>query len=420
MQVSHMAENLIGSEIIKLAGEINQLIAEGKDINNFTIGDFDPKLFPIPQELTQAIINAYLQGETNYPAANGVAPLRKALAAYIANKQGLNYTADEFLVAGGARPLIYAIYKTLLDPGDEVIFPVPSWNNNHYCHLMNAKGIVVQTAPENKFMPTLADLQPHFSTAVLLALCSPLNPTGTVFSKENLYAICEAVLIENQLRLAQNRKPLYIMFDQIYWALTFGNTKHHDPVSLIPQLRPFVIYVDGLSKAFAATGVRVGWSFGPPNIINKMKSILSHIGAWAPKAEQVAVANYLHQHTAVDAYIEQIKASVADRLFGFYQGFEQLRQEGLPVCAIAPEGAIYLTVQFDLVGKITPHNETLDNMKAVAAYLLHQAQLAIVPFSAFGDSPNSTWFRLSVGTCGVHEVSQVMQRVKAALENLRN
>lgn len=131
-QVSQMAENLIGSEIIKLAGQITKRIKAGEKIYNFTIGDFDPHVFPIPEELEAEIIQAYRNKETNYPMANGIERLRDSVQRFISKYQGLDYAMDDYLIAGGGRPLIYAVYQTVLDPGDKVIYPVPSWNNNHY------------------------------------------------------------------------------------------------------------------------------------------------------------------------------------------------------------------------------------------------------------------------------------------------
>src|SRR4051812_41639413 len=125
-KVSEMAEHLIGSEIIKLANEINEKIKKGEKIYNLTIGDFDPKIFPIPAGLLDEIIKAYKEGQTNYPVANGMPELRKAVSSFIKTVQGLDYAADEVLISAGARPVIYSIYKTLIDPGDRVIFPSPS------------------------------------------------------------------------------------------------------------------------------------------------------------------------------------------------------------------------------------------------------------------------------------------------------
>ncbi len=418
MRVSQMAESLIGSEIIKLAGEINEKIRQGEKIYNFTIGDFNPNIFPIPQELTEAIIEAYRQGHTNYPAGNGMAELRKAVARFLQRLQGLSYDSEEILITGGARPLIFALYHTLLDPNDKVIFPVPSWNNNHYCHLSQAQQLLVETTAETNFMPSAALLAPYIKEATLLALCSPLNPTGTVFTREGLLEICDLVLAENKERTASGRKPLFIMYDQIYWTLTHGSTQHFDPVSLCPELRPYTVFIDGLSKAFAATGVRIGWAFGPRYIIDKMKSINSHIGAWAAKAEQVATAIYLEQDTAVDTYLKDICRALEARLRAIYEGLKSLNLRGYKVDAIEPQAAIYLTVCFDLKGQKTANGKTLQSTADVTSYLLDEAKLAIVPFYAFDASTDSPWYRLSVGTCPLEEIPTMLAKLEQALVKL--
>ncbi len=415
--VSEMAESLIGSEIIKLAAEINEKIRQGERIYNYTIGDFDPKVFPIPNELNSAIIKAYEDHHTNYPAANGMADLRLSVAEFLKTKQGLTFSPDEILISGGARPLIYATYITLLNPGDSVIFPVPSWNNNHYCHLSRVNPIFVETKAENNFMPSADDLRPHIKEATMIALCSPLNPTGTVFNENQLADICDMILEENKRR-GPNSKPLYLMYDQIYWVLTFGATKHFDPVSLRPAMREYTIYIDGISKSLAATGVRVGWSFGPKPIIDKMRAILSHVGAWAPKAEQVAVAEYLKDEKSVDQFLHQFKNQINERLQGFYHGFIELKKAGYAVDAIAPQAAIYLTINFNLKGKKTSDGRTLSNQKDITQYILDEAKLAVVPFSAFGSTDNSPWYRLSIGTCKMDEIPEVFNNLKKALSKL--
>lgn len=419
LRVSHMAETLIASEIIKLAGEINEKIRRGEKIHNLTIGDFDPKIFPIPKELEEEIVKAYREHATNYPPADGLLETRQAVSRFLSERQGLEYNpANEILIGAGARPLIYATYQTLVQPGDTVIFPVPSWNNNHYSHLSHAKKIEILATPENNFMPVADDIRPHVKNASLISLCSPLNPTGTVFKRSQLEDICTLVLEENQRR-GENEKPLYLMYDQIYWVLTFGNTHHYDPVSLIPEMRNYTLYIDGLSKSFAATGVRVGWSFGPSYVIGKMKSILSHLGAWAPKAEQVAAAKYISNSRQVDAYLSNFKGEVSRRLDGFYRGFMELKSEGFNVNAIPPQAAIYLTVQFELHGMKKEDGSVLATTKDITKYILEEARVAIVPFYAFGDSDNSSWYRLSVGTCKIDEVSGVISSLRNALAKLR-
>ena len=416
-KVSEMAENLVGSEIIKLAGEVKAKMAAGEKIYNLTIGDFNPSIFPIPTELKAEIIKAYENNETNYPAANGIQPLREAVSRFLHTREGLEYNADEILISGGARPLIYAAYQTILDPEDTVVFPVPSWNNNHYAHLTRANSIILETTEENNFMPTAADLKPHIGEANLIAVCSPLNPTGTTFSEKDLEEICDLILEENKKR-GDTRKPVYLLFDQIYWTLTHGETRHFDPVSLRTKMKDYTIYIDGISKSFAATGVRVGWAFGPIKLMNKMRAILSHIGAWSPKAEQVASANYLDNDDAIDEYLFSFKNDINHRLTEFYKGMISLKDAGHQVDAIPPQAAIYLTVKFDLVGKKTANGTTLATTADVTKYLLEEAKLAIVPFYAFGASTSSPWYRLSVGTSVAEEIDELFEKLQNALTNL--
>jgi aspartate aminotransferase len=417
MKVSKIAENIIGSEIIKLAGEVNEKIKQGEKIYNLTIGDFNPEEFPIPTELKQHIINEYSANQTNYPPADGMLELRKSICNLLKERGELDYKPDEILIAGGARPIIYCIFKALVDPDDTVIFAVPSWNNNHYSYLNNAKSIIIEASPEENFMPSAKNIKPYISNASFIALCSPQNPTGTVFTKEGLEEICDMILDENKKRLP-SQKPVYLMYDQIYWALTFGNTKHYNPVSLRPDMKNYTVFVDGISKSLAATGVRVGWSMGPKFIIDKMKAILTHVGAWAPKAEQVATANYLSDLPTYDKFIELQKTKISARLNGFYKGFLELKTAGFKVDAITPQAAIYLTVQFNLHGKKTTEGKILESTADITKYLLDEAKLAIVPFSAFGASGNSSWYRLSVGTCKLSDVEGAINNVKNALSKL--
>lgn len=416
LQLSKMAEGLVGSEIIKLAGNVKTLQQEGHKVHNLTIGDFDPKVFPIPEELKEEIKTAYDNAETNYPAANGMLELREAISAFVSDNGGPKYDPAHIQVSSGARPLIHAVYQVALDPGEKVIFPVPSWNNNHYSHLAHADQAPVLTRAEHDFMPTASDLAPLISNAGLVSICSPLNPTGTMLSKNDLSDICDLILQENEKR-AGERKPVYLLYDQIYWTLTFG-TEHSDPVSVRPEMRAYTILIDGMSKGFAATGVRVGWAMGPEHFINKMRAVLGHIGAWAPKPEQMATARYLNNKEAVSSYLDRMRMRISERLDGFYNGFMELKKAGHSVDAIAPQAAIYLTVRFELIGKHTAEGNLLENTEDITAYLLNNAGVALVPFYAFGAPKSSTWYRLSVGTVPDGNVPEVLNDLRRALEEL--
>jgi aspartate aminotransferase len=183
-------------------------------------------------------------------------------------------------------------------------------------------------------------------------------------------------------------------------------------------MRKYTIFIDGISKSLAATGVRVGWATGPRNVIDKMKAILSHVGAWAPKAEQVAVAEFLKDKKAVNEYLVDFKHEIDERLQGFYKGFIQLKNEGFSVDAIAPQAAIYLTVKLNLKGKKTRNGAVLSTQPDVTQFILDEAKLGLVPFSAFGTSTDFPWYRLSVGTCHKSEIPVVFESLRAALKSL--
>ena len=418
MQLSHLAESLIGSEIVRLGNEIKDKIRQGSKIYNFTIGDFDSKIFPIPQELEKGIHDAYREGYTNYPPAEGMLELRESVAHFLGEREGIHYTPSEILIASGGRPLIYALYRSIVDKGEKVIYAMPSWNNNHYVHFVEGQHVTIETTPGQQFMPTADQVRPLLGDATLLALCSPQNPTGTAFSKTELQAICDAVVEEN-LKRGPGRKKLFLLYDQMYWTLTYGKTRHYNPVSLRPELKDCTIFIDGISKVFAATGLRVGWAFGPAEVIAKMKAILSHMGAWAPMAEQKATAAYLLETEAIDRYLGHFKTELEERLTRIYDGFMDLKGAGFAVDAVAPQAAIYLTVCFDLKGKQTPQGKVLSNQEEVTAYILDAAGLAVVPFSAFGAGKNPPWYRLSVGTCIKEEIPDMLGAVRKALEALR-
>ena len=402
---------------MRLGADIKEKINTGEKIYNFTIGDFDSSIFPIPKKFGDEIIDSYKHHHTTYPPAEGILALRESVSTFISDREGLDYDANEILIAAGGRPLIYALYRALVDKDDKVIYSVPSWNNNHYVHFVQGQHVVIEAMADNNFMPLAEDIKPHIKGAVLIALCSPLNPTGTIFKKKELEDICDMVLEENMER-GDDEKKLYVMYDQMYWALTYGDSEHYNPVSLRPSMKDYTIFIDGISKSFAATGVRVGWALGPRHVLAKMKAINSHVGAWAPMAEQYATAKYLLQTEAIDKYFEHYKKELEERLRLIHEGFQKLKAEGLSVDSIAPQAAIYLTIQINLVGRKTPDEKILEEQKDVTEYILNEAKLALVPFYAFGASKNSNWYRLSVGTCKKEEIKEMLDKLKEALEKV--
>ena len=149
-----------------------------------------------------------------------------------------------------------------------------------------------------------------------------------------------------------------------------------------------------------------------------MKAINSHIGAWSPMAEQHATAAYLLQGAAIDEFMTHFKSELEERLQLIYAGFQTLKNKGFPVDACAPQAAIYLTIQFNLVGKTTTAGKVLATQSGVTDYILNEAKLAVVPFYAFGATENSDWYRLSVGTCRKEEIAEMLEMLESALQQL--
>jgi aspartate aminotransferase len=409
--LSALAQGLIGSEVLKIASEVRALMNTGRSVANLTVGDFSPSEFRIPRLLESLIAENLAAGQTNYPPSDGTLELRRAVIDFFKSELSLEYPLESVIIAGGSRPVIYAAYAAVVDPGDKVVYPTPSWNNNHYTYLTRAVPVELVVGAETNFMPTAEMIRPHVRDARLIAVCTPLNPTGTVMAREEVEKIARLVVDENERRSTTGERPLFLLWDQVYWMLTFGDNKHYAPPQVVPESAAWTIFVDGVSKALAATGLRVGWTVAPPAVASRMKDIIGHMGAWAPKAEQLAVATFLRQKDEIAAYHDTMIRELRLRLDTLYDGIMAMRREGLPVNAIAPQGAIYLSAQFNLIGRFKTNEE-------IRHYLLEEAGFAVVPFQAFGLKQEDGWFRLSAGAVSVRECEEGLARVRAALQKL--
>jgi len=418
LPVSAMAKGLVGSEILKIAADVRARIAAGQKIVNLTVGDFRPDVFGIPGVLKQGIAEAYDKGETNYPPSDGVPELREAVRKFYAERLGLEYATASIVIAGGVRPVIYCSYRTLLDPGETLAYPVPSWNNNHYAWLVGAKGQPIIARRETNFLPSASDLKPHLAGTRVLILNSPLNPAGTAYTHDELQKIVEMILDENARRASAGQRPLMLLFDQVYWMLTFGTTTHITPVAIDKRMKDYTVFTDGMSKAFAATGLRVGWSVGPEKIMKPMSDILGHVGAWAPRPEQVACARFLADTANLNAYSLCMKDGIEKRLVTLHDGFEAMQKDGFPVESITPQGAIYLSARINLIGR-TLGGVRLETNEQIRQLLLEKAGMAVVPFQAFGLKEESGWFRLSVGALAPTDLDGLFPRLREVLAESR-
>ena len=420
-KLSKFGNDIVGSEIIKISQKVKSIT--DKKIYNYSIGDFDPHINPIPTSLKLGIIAEYIKDETNYPLSNGVLPLREAISEYLDYMHNIKYNTNEILVGAGVRPLIYTMFKTLINPGDKVLYPVPSWNNNHYSFLSEAEHIKIECTPENDFFPTFNDIKANVSELRMICLCSPQNPTGKIISRKLLKQICDLVVEENKRRELENTihydditkvelKPLYLFFDQIYADLDFTRS-FHNPIELNPAIKDYLISMDGISKSLCATGVRVGWMFSSEHIIKKATEILSHIGAWAPKPEQIAVSKFIGDLDNPRDFAIGKRDNYKTIINHFITILHENQRLTGNVDYLRPDGGIYISVRLNYIDKFNSLDDMMD-------YMINECGVAMVPFEYFGCKENKGWFRLSIGSVDVnilHEHTENLNNMILKLEN---
>ncbi|MBE3076329.1 MAG: pyridoxal phosphate-dependent aminotransferase [Actinobacteria bacterium] len=406
------------SGILRTANQVREIQAAGTDVLDLSIGDFSPKYFRIPERLLRGVEKALESGATNYPPPSGLLALRKAVSGYVERCYGVRYPIESILITSGGRPALYGAYKTVISPGDTVVYSVPSWQNDSYAWLSGANAVEIEAVSENGFQPTLAEIAPYIGSARLICLCSPGNPTGTAMGPETLKSILDAVVEENRRREKDgNERPLFLLYDQIYSSIRVKDNKHRYALALVPESAPYVMTMDGASKAFAATGLRVGWLLAPPAIARKAGELLSYVGAWAPHAEQAGLTELLNDPDAIGEYRATMDAAVHERLDVLHRGFAAMRDEGLPVDVLCPDGAIYVSLQLKLKGKRIGGRVIEDN-EAIRSLVLEKTGVAVVPFQAFGLMRETGWFRLSVGAVSMDEIAEVFPRIRALLEQI--
>ena len=396
-----------GSQILGIVSQVRELESQGIEICNLTIGDFNPEQFSLPTGFAEQVHLSYHKKQTNYPPSSGVLELREAIADMYQHELGIKCDASWVCIASGARPPIYAAWRMFVAPQEQSVSFLPAWNIGYYAHLNNSSHRFLPTTVQSNFHPTVAQVEEILPTTQLIVLNTPLNPTGTMIGRDVLKGICEAIVRENKRR---STRPVMLMFDHVYWMITHGE-EHYVPGELVPEVSPYVVYIDALSKNFTGTGLRVGWAVLPPDIQPKMATLMAHMGAWACRPEQHATAWLLRNKELRDEYTKSICLGAKERLNVLYEAVCALQEKGLPVYAIPPQGAIYLSVCFDLVGKGFSSNEE------IRTWILEEARVAIVPFQAFDMPENSGWFRFSVGTVSKEELQEAMYRIEKILHN---
>jgi aspartate aminotransferase len=345
-----------------------------------------------------------------------VLDLRKAVQAFYERELGLSYPIESVVISGGSRPVIYAPSRRCSIRARRSCTPSPPGTTTTTPSSPARRGSEIVVGPDTHFLPTAEAIRPRLAGVRLVCINSPLNPTGTVFSREQVEAIARLLVDENRRRAAAGERPVFAMWDQVYWTLTFGEARHYTPPELVPEsgrvhdLRGRDL--EGLRRdgAFGSE-----WAVGPPHVIGPMRDILGHVGAWAPRPEQVATARFLGNTAAIAAFHDTMIRGLRERLDLLYEGFESMRRAGLPVSSFTPQGAIYLTVKFDLIGKRIGDKAIRAN-EEIRRLLLAEAGFAVVPFQAFGLEEETGWMRLSVGAVSPDDIRTGLSRVRALLE----
>lgn len=416
--LSTAVRGLQESGILRITRQVRAMLARGETVLNFTVGDFDPRYFPIPKKLSELIQSAVARGETNYPNPEGLPVLRQAISDYVFRTAGVRYPLDAIVVCSGGRPVLFGAYNAIVNPGDKVIFSVPSWQNDSYSWITRAESIVIEATLETGFQPTIDQIRPHLSHAVMLCICSPGNPTGTVMGREHLREILDAVVAENREREANRQRPLFILHDQMYGTLVSQGQEHVYPAALVPECARWLVSADGVSKSYAGTGLRLGWMLVPPALGARIRDLLSHAGAWAPRAEQAAVAEFLNDAQSIAEFRKEMDGKLTERLQAMHVGFEELKRAGYPVDSINPQGAIYFSAQFRLHGK-SVGGQQIDTDENIRSLLLERAGAAMVPFQAFGVRGETGWFRLSAGAVSMDEIRSLFPRLRSLLDEVQ-
>ncbi|MGY8702419.1 MAG: pyridoxal phosphate-dependent aminotransferase [Candidatus Poseidoniales archaeon] len=403
-RLSRMANNMERSRILSIAAEVRTMIADGQQIAPYTVGDFSPAHFEVPPRFIELIHEALDDGQTNYPPAAGLPELRSALAGWMKHRFGLDVGANGIIVGSGARPVLYTAFRLFLEAGDGLAYGVPAWNNHYYAHINDAVGIPLIGTVESRFLPTAAQLKERISEIRVLILNSPLNPTGTCFTSEELGAICDVILEENARR---NGKPVMLIYDQVYSTMTARGIEHVHPVQVRPEMSEYTVTLDAVSKSLTATGLRLGWMALPPSLAAPAIALIGHMGAWPARPIQKAAAGIYSDFELLENYFNELDEKITARM--------DILKNKLPkmhpmIEIIQPQGGIYLTVRFNLFDKIgATTNED------IRQWLLNEAGIAVVPFQAFGLEDESGWFRVSIGAVGLDDIHASMERLEAAL-----
>ncbi|MDX6152972.1 pyridoxal phosphate-dependent aminotransferase [Marinococcus sp. PL1-022] len=388
MELSQRVKEITPSTTLAITAKANELKAAGQDVIGLGAGEPD---FNTPQYVIDAAVRSMQEGKTKYTPSGGLPELKDAVIQKFKQDQGLEYTRDEIIVGTGAKHILFTLFQTILDPGDEVIIPTPYWvSYPEQVKLAGGRPVFVDGKEENQFKILPEQLRGAVTKKTKAVIInSPSNPTGTMYSREELRALGEAARAEG----------LLIVSDEIYEKLIYGDKQHTSIAELSPELKEQTIIVNGVSKSHSMTGWRIGYAAGNRAIVKAMTSLASHSTSNpTTNAQYGAIAAY----TKDDGAVETMRQAFSERLNTIYDKLVSIPG----ITCVKPEGAFYL---FPNVEEAAASYKDVDEwVKA----LLEEENVAVVPGSGFGSPQN---VRLSYAT-SLEQLEEAVARIRRFVE----
>ncbi|SHJ96162.1 pyridoxal phosphate-dependent aminotransferase [Desulforamulus aeronauticus] len=397
MRLAERATSISPSPTLSIDAKAKQMKASGVKVISFGVGEPD---FDTPQHIKDAAITAIQEGDTRYTPAGGTLKLKQAIVEKFRRENGLEYQTNQIVVSVGAKHSLYNAFQVLCQPGDEVILPAPYWVSYlEQIKLAGAEAVVVQTHQENGFKLTVDQLKAVITPkSRVFLLNSPSNPTGGVYTKEELTALGEVLLQHN----------ITIISDEIYEKLLYDGLEHVSIASISPELKENTVVINGVSKAYAMTGWRIGYAAAPAPVAKAIADLQSHSTSNPTSMAQTASV------AALNGPQEPVQAMVVE--------FEKRRNYMLGrLNAIAgitcpkPGGAFYLYPNVATYFGKTYQGKSVNNATDLANLLLEIAEVAVVPGIAFG---GDDFIRLSYAT-SMENIKEGIDRIEKFLGELK-
>ena len=356
------------SPSIAAKARVDALRAAGRRIVDFTLGEPD---FPTPAHIVEGAVAALAQGHTRYTGSAGTPALREAIAAKLARENALAYRPEEIMVGVGAKNLIFNALSATLNEGDEVVVPAPYWVSYPDMVLLNGgKPVVAEAGAATGFKLTADALHKAITPRTRwLILNTPNNPSGAVYTRQELEALCAVLRMHPQV---------WLMTDEIYEHFVYGEARHLSPLNVAPDLAVRSLLVNGVSKAYAMTGWRVGYAAGPAALVKALTLLASQTTTCAGAMSQAAAAVALNGPQDCVAEARRLFETRRDRMTELLDRIPGIR------CA-APDGAFYVFPSVaGLLGRKTPQGRVLANDLDVTLFLLDHAGVAAIDGSSYG------------------------------------